>query len=92
MPNKPKRKRLLDAYRFEGFRPLGQLQGVFGDPKARVITLVRQSKKLLVAVAGECTRVGTIVPDAGRAICPVPAFASTWTSRFGAWPAAAAAR
>lgn len=42
MPASKKRKRLLDAYRFAGFRPLEQVPGIFGDPKARVITLVRR--------------------------------------------------
>lgn len=46
MPSKPKKKRLLDAYRFPEFRPLDDVKGVFGDPMARVITLVRRSKKL----------------------------------------------
>ena len=40
-----KRKRLLDAYRFAGLRPLELVRGVFGDSWARVITLVRRSKK-----------------------------------------------
>ena len=37
MPASRKRKRLLDTYRFPGFRPEDVLKGVFGDPKARVI-------------------------------------------------------
>jgi hypothetical protein len=35
-------RRLLDVYRFAGFRPQATVRGVFGDPKARVITLVRR--------------------------------------------------
>ena len=35
-----KHKRLLDAYRFTNFRPLEKIRGIFGDSKARVITLV----------------------------------------------------
>jgi hypothetical protein len=34
-----KRKRLLDAYRFAGFRPREEVRGVFGDSTARVVTL-----------------------------------------------------
>ena len=45
MPTSSKPKRLADAYRVSGFRPLGTLRGVFGDRKARVITLARRSKK-----------------------------------------------
>ena len=43
----PKRKRLLDAYRFPFFHPLEKIRGLFGDPKARVIALVRRSKNRL---------------------------------------------
>jgi hypothetical protein len=39
-----RRRRLDDAYRFHGFRPLATVRGVFGDPKARVVTLQRRSK------------------------------------------------
>jgi hypothetical protein len=45
MATSHKRKRLLDAYRFPGFRLLEKTRGVFGDPKARVVTLVSRSKK-----------------------------------------------
>ena len=38
-------KTLYDPYRFCGFRPLRMIKGVFGDPKARVIELVRREKK-----------------------------------------------
>jgi len=44
-------KRLLDAYRFPGFRPLAKLKGKFGDKKARIISLVRLEKKLSAVVA-----------------------------------------
>ena len=82
MATSSKRKRLLDAYRFIGFRPLEQLEGVFGDSKARVITLVRRSKKLPVAPVVECTRVGTTARFGRCAIFPVAASESTWRSRF----------
>jgi hypothetical protein len=44
MATSRKRKRLLDAYRFPGFRALEAVRGIFGDPKARVITRVRTQK------------------------------------------------
>src|ERR1700730_13370955 len=47
-------RRLWDAYSFPGFRPEPTVQGVFGDPKARVIRLNRRSKKRR---AGCCGRV-----------------------------------
>jgi hypothetical protein len=92
MPKRTQRKRLLDAYRFDGFRPLEQLSGVFGDPKARVIKLARRSKKRSAVVVGARTEVGTIVRDAGYAICPVAATGFICNSKCGAWPAAAVAR
>ena len=54
MANSAKRqRRLWDAYAFPGFRPQPTVRGVFGDPKARVITLVRRSKKRSAAAAVE---------------------------------------
>src|SRR5580692_12325879 len=44
-------RRLWDTYSFPGFRPEQTVRGIFGDPKARVITLKRRSKKRLVDVA-----------------------------------------
>ncbi|MGD9897430.1 MAG: hypothetical protein AB7T14_10200, partial [Candidatus Methylacidiphilaceae bacterium] len=53
------KKRLLDAYRFAGFRPLEAIKGVFGDPHARVVTLARRSKKRSAVCAGARTQAGT---------------------------------
>ena len=47
------------AYAFRGFRPLHTVRGVFRDPKARVITLVRRSKKTPVGSVVVCTWAGT---------------------------------
>src|SRR5439155_18268128 len=49
----PPVRRLWDAYRFPGFRPAPTVIGIFGDPKARVLPLVRRSKK----PRGTCGRV-----------------------------------
>ncbi len=46
-----KAKRLLDEYRFPGFRPVAKIKGKFGDSKARIITLKRRQKKQHVAIA-----------------------------------------
>ena len=35
-------RRLRDAYAFPGLRPQARIKGVFGDPRARVITLDRR--------------------------------------------------
>src|SRR5436305_14778538 len=87
-----RKKRLLDGYRFPGFRPLPEVVGVFGDPHARVVRLVRRSKKPLVASAVESARVGMIAPVGARAICRAGLIASIWSSRCGGGPAAVAAR
>jgi len=41
------KKTLLDEYRFPGCRPRARLKGVFGDPLAQVVALVRTQKKSL---------------------------------------------
>jgi len=46
-----KKRRLLDEYQFLGFRPRSKIQGIFGDPRARVIRLERTQKKRHVAAA-----------------------------------------
>lgn len=44
-----KKRRLADAYCFEGFRPqAGKVRGMFGKPKARILPLERRSKKHVV--------------------------------------------
>ena len=45
-------RRLRDAYQFPGFRPQATVKGVFGDPKARVVTLVRREKKTVCGCCG----------------------------------------
>ena len=88
MANSAKRqRRLWEAYAFPGFRPLSTVRGVFGDPKAGVITLMRRSKKRSAAAADERTGAGTTGARAAREICPAAMRASTWNSRFGAFSA-----
>src|SRR5206468_3024997 len=87
-----KRRRLLDAFRFPGFRPQEHVRGIFGDPRARIITLVRRSKKRRVPVAERCDRIGTIASSVARAILPEGACAYSLSSRCGASIAAVAAR
>jgi len=85
MANSAKRqRRLWDAYAFRGFRPQPTVCGVFGDPKARVIILVRRSKKRSAAAVVERTRAGTTGAFGAFAISPVATRASTWRSKYGA--------
>jgi hypothetical protein len=78
----PKRKRLLDAYRFTSFRPMEKIRGIFGDPRARVITLVRRSKKQSAAVVAGRILAGTTKDSGEFGTSPVATHASIWKSRF----------
>ena len=90
MSTSTKRKGLLDAYRFPGCRPQARLRGVFGDPKARVITLTRRSKKRFAVCAPPFTGVSTTAPGGRFAICRAATCASIsityeregWARRF----------
>jgi hypothetical protein len=64
------RRRLSDTYAFPGFRPHPTVRGVFGDPKVRVITLIRRSKKRSAAPAVACTGAGTTGASVWFAISP----------------------
>lgn len=87
-----KHKRLLDAYRFAGFRPRDEVRGVFGDSVARVITFVRRSKKLSARRVVERTLVGTTERHGKCGICPVATRGSVWNWRFDAFSVDVAAR
>lgn len=82
MATSRKPKHIIDAYRFPFFRPLEKIRGLFGDSKARIITLVRRSKKLSAThVAGD-SLVGTTRRFGEFAICPVATHEFIWSSRF----------
>jgi len=80
MSRKP--KHILDAYRFPFFRPLEKIRGLFGDSKARIITLVRRSKKQSATPVAELNLVGTTRSFGEFATSPVATHASIWKSRF----------
>lgn len=88
----PKHKRLLDAYRFAGFRPLELVRGIFGDSSARVITLVRRSKKRSARSVAGRTRAGTTARHGAPAICPAATRGSIWSSRFAGYSVDVAAK
>jgi hypothetical protein len=77
-----KRRRLTDAYKFGGFRTQETVQGIFGDPQARLITLIRRSKKRFAARAAQSTTAGTTAGRDEFEICPVAdiAFTCRWRS------------
>ncbi len=87
-----KNRSLLDEYQFPGFRPKAGIQGVFGDPKARVIRLERTQKKQSAAVVAQY--IGTITTRrfAGYGTYPVEMHESIWNWRFGGFYAGSAGR
>ena len=76
-----KKRQLRDEYRFPGFYPKPDVQGIFGDPKARVVTLVRRQKKQR-AVVEQFTRASTIgrVVVFGTCLAEIHAFIWSWRS------------
>ena len=77
-----KPKHILDAYGFPFFRPLEKIRGIFGDSKARVITLVRRSKKQSAMHVAERISFGTTRRFGEFATSPVATHEFIWRSRF----------
>ncbi len=75
-----KRRTLSDLYHFPGCKPKKTTRGIFGDPHAYVITLVRRGKKLHAGYA--VLFIELIAPErsAWSAISPAGAreFISSW--------------
>jgi len=70
-------KRLPDLYRFPGFVPQARIRGIFGDPRAVVLTLQRRRKKRSAAAVDK-PRGRTTIPDLGvPEICRVATSGST---------------
>src|SRR5258708_27613983 len=84
--------RLWDAYSFEGFRAEPVVRGVFGDPKVRIVTLKRRSKKHRVdAVAA--SRSGGTTAKSGRCVTCPAGICEYWLNwRCGALISGASAR
>ena len=78
-----KTKRLLDEYRFPGFYPKAVVKGKFGDPRARVVELVRCQKKLFVAVAELFIIAFMTARSKSLGICLVATQGSIWRWRCG---------
>jgi hypothetical protein len=77
-----KRRTLSDLYQFPGCKPKKTVHGVFGDPHARVIKLVRQGKKLLVGYVARSIEPIVLAKSDWFAISPAeaPGFISNWKS------------
>ena len=74
---------MLDEYRFPGFRPKAKIKGIFGDPRARVITLQRSQKKQHAVAAEQYIGVITTRQNDGYGTCPVGMHGSTWKWKSG---------
>src|SRR5271168_132014 len=85
-------RRLWDTYSFSGFRPEQTVRGIFGDPSARIITLMRRSKKRLVVVAVIFRWGGTTARSGACAIFPAATRGYFWKWRCGGSSAAVVAR
>ena len=85
-----KRIQTLSAlFSFPGFRAHSRLQGLFGDPHARLVTLVRRKKRPCVRAVAPATGPFTTARRAGCGIPTPRAGASTWCLSNGGWPARA---
>lgn len=76
-------KRLLDVYAYPGFRPLSAIKGIFGDNKARIITLAHRQKKLYAGAAVLPIKVSMTARSKGSGICPAAISGSTWRWKCG---------
>jgi hypothetical protein len=87
-----KRRDLSDLYQFPGCKPKRTVHGVFGDPHARVIKLVRRGKKLFVGYVALFIELIAPARSDWSVIFPAeaPGFISKW--KFGASTVEGAAR
>lgn len=74
-----KNRRLLDEYRFPGYCPRANIQGIFGDPKARVIQLERTQKKHYVENAALHIEAITTRRFGGYGIYPAEMHGYIWS-------------
>lgn len=78
-------------YNFPGFRALARFKsGIFQDPQARVVSLIRRKKKRFVPGASIPGRVSTIIGFIGFVIWLPATLESIWNSNTGAWIAGSA--
>ena len=78
----PTTRQLRDVYRFPGFEPLATVRGLFGDPRAVVVTLQRRGKKRRAAFVGKSRPPSTIRGLGKSATFPVETNESISTSIF----------
>jgi len=80
-------KTLQELFSFSGFKASTQLEGKFGDPKARIITLTRQKKRLSALGAANDTKLAIIVKFAKREIWTQQIIEYMYATKDGVCPA-----
>lgn len=78
-----KKRRLQDEYQFPGFRPMSKIQGIFGDPKARVLILRRIQKKRFADAAVQHIADTTTRKYNEQGICLAGMSAYIWMRKSG---------
>ncbi len=79
-----KLKRLWDLYRFPGFSPEHILSGIFGDPRPRVIALIRRGKKRYAVPAASLIAPITTGKPVGSETCLAETCGFIWKWKFAA--------
>jgi len=73
------KKSFSEIYSFPGFRARAKFKkGILGDPKARIVELVRRQKKRFVQPAANHPEVSTINVSTRSEISPVGISGSIW--------------
>jgi hypothetical protein len=80
-----KTRRLVDEYQYPGFRPLSKINGVYGDPNAVMIRLMRRQKKRYVDVVERAIEAFMIIRSRRLETYPVGISGFIWQWRFGGW-------
>ncbi len=81
---------LRDAFRFPFFTPTLRVRGVFGDPQAIIVDLVRRQKKRSAAPVDSAVVLGTTVAPSPFVIFPVEGEESTFALASDAYTVPAA--
>ena len=82
---------LRELFAFPGFVAAATLQGVFGDPKARIVSLRRRKKQRCARTAVIAAAIATTSGCAKPVTCVWPGGTCMWSSNVGGLTAPGAA-
>ena len=82
-----KKRYLSDAYSFDGFRPVDKVRGIFGKPKARILPLIRRSKKQFAVNVAPCIEIGMTASSRRYETYPAGIRTCIWKLNTGVWTA-----